>query len=337
MTRPETHLLSHSDIVDVLDFERAIDAVARVMEAHGRSEVVPPDLLHADVPNGEFHIKTGGIVHAGGKGLFGLKANGGFFGNHARNLPTIVGVIYLADAETGCPLVVMDSVEVSRVRTGAATAVAARHLARPDSRVLTVVGTGTQARTQIEALRHVLPIDRVRLVGRDLSRTRTLAKTYADALSVDIEPMASVTTALQGADVLVTCTPARGPLVSLSDVHPGLFIAAVGADSPGKQELAAELVAHCTAVADVHAQCIEVGELQHPIRAGLMRPEDVHAEIGAVLCGRRPGRTSDDEITLYDSTGTALQDVAVGFEVFELARERGLGQSVQLGPRDETP
>ena len=331
MTRPETCILTHSEISSVLDMDLAIDAVERVMAAHGRGSVIAPNLLHADVPRGEFHIKTGGVLHDGDAGVFGLKANGGFFGNSDLGLPNIVGVIYLADAETGCPLAVLDSVEISRVRTGAASAVAAKHLARPESSVMAVVGTGTQARTQIEAIRHVLPITRVQLVGRSSERTRERAAAFALALGLEVLPCATVTDALKGADVLVTATPARGPLVTLDDVPPGLFIAAVGADSPGKQELTAELTAHCTAVADVARQCVAVGELQHPIREGLMTADMVHAEIGAILCGQRPGRTSDDEITLYDSTGTALQDVAVGFEVMTAARAAGLGQAVQLG------
>lgn len=331
MTRPETCILSHSDITSVLDFDLAIDAVERVMRAHGLNNVIEPNLLHADVPRGEFHIKTGGVLHEGNGGIFGLKVNGGFFGNAESGLPNIVGVIYLADAETGCPLAILDSVEISRVRTGAATAVAARHLARPDSRILTVVGTGIQARTQIEALRHVLPIERVQLVGRTPDRTRQQATALEETLGLPVIAYSSVPQALAGADVLVTCTPARGPLVSLDDIHPGLFIAAVGADSPGKQELTAELTAHCKVVADIQRQCVEVGELQHPIRQGLMSANDIDAELGDVLCGRRAGRTTESEVTLYDSTGTALQDVAVGFDVFTAAKELGLGRTVPLG------
>jgi ornithine cyclodeaminase/alanine dehydrogenase len=331
MTRPELCILNHSQIASILTFEGAIDAVQRVMMAHGRGEVVPPNLLHADVPQGEFHIKTGGVLHPAGAEVFGLKANGGFFGNQEQGLPNIVGVIYLADAQTGCPVAVLDSVEISRVRTGAATAVAARHLARPESEVVTVVGTGTQARTQIEALTHVLPIRRARLVGRDLSRTKARAALFEESLGIPVEGYASVTDAMKGADVLVTCTPARRPMVSLSDVPAGTFIAAVGADSPGKQELATELVAQCTVVADVLHQCVHVGELQHPIEAGLLTAEQVHGELGGVLCGMASGRTCEEEITLFDSTGTALQDVAVGSEVLRRALEAGVGIRVDLG------
>ena len=328
--RPETIILSNEEIRGVLTLDVAIDAVTKVMKAHGRGEVIRPDLLHADAPRGEFHIKTGGVLSAQGDGgVFGLKANGGFFENGARGLPNIVGVIYLADAETGCPLAVLDSVEISRVRTGAATAVAARVLARQDSEVLTVVGTGTQARTQIEALMAVLPIKKVRLVGRDRDRTVERAALFERLLGVAVAPYRSVDVAARDSDVVVTCTPSRAPL--LGDVSPGTFIAAVGADSPGKQELDPQLVLRCTAVADVHDQCVRVGELQHAIGQGLMSAQDVHAEIGSVLTEGAVGRTREDEITLYDSTGTALQDVALGHVIYQQAVASGIGLRVQLG------
>ena len=175
MSRPETVILSHAQIASVLTFDAAIEAVQNVMKAHGHGNVVEPALLHANVPRGEFHIKTGGVLRGGGEGVFGLKANGGFFNNRDLGLPNIVGLIALSDAKTGAPLAILDSVEISRVRTGAATAVAAKHLARPESETLTVVGTGTQARTQIEALLKVLPLKRVRLIGRDFARTQQRA------------------------------------------------------------------------------------------------------------------------------------------------------------------
>ena len=331
LNRPETLLLSHEQIVSILTFDVAIDAVRRVMQAHGEGAVIEPNLLHADAPRGEFHIKTGGILDGEDGGVFGLKANGGFFQNRRLGLPNIIGLIVLADARTGAPVAVLDSVEISRVRTGAATAVAALHLARPESETVTVIGTGTQAGTQIEALCHVLPIRQARLVGRDIARTRERAALLESRLDIEVVPMSSAEDALLGSDVLVTCTPAQEALVSASEVPEGLFIAAVGADSPGKQELDPQLVAQHTTVADILSQCIHVGELQHPIRAGLIGADDVHAELGQILCGARPGRTREEEITIYDSTGTALQDVAVGAMVYEEALRRAIGESMQFG------
>lgn len=331
MKRPETTLLTHSEIASLVTFEGAIEAVEDVMKAHGRGQVIAPDLLHANSPQGEFHIKTGGVLKADGTGVFGLKANGGFFGNRALGLPNIVGVIYLAESQTGCPLAVLDSVEISRVRTGAATAVAARRLARPESERVALVGTGTQAKTQLEALLHVLPLKRAHLVGRDFARTQERAAAIEKELQVEVHAFRSPQEALRGADVLVTATPSKAPLVATKDIPPGLFIAAVGADSPGKQELPPELLAQATVVADVLSQCIRVGELQHAIRAGLLTPERVHGELGAVLIGKVPGRTHEEEVTVYDSTGTALQDVALASALYQKAKAAGIGTSLNFG------
>lgn len=334
MNRPDLLILSHSEIVSVLSMPIAIEAVRAVMLAHGQGQVIAPNLLHADVPRGEFHIKTGGVLGTGGpggEGVFGLKANGGFFNNGALGLPNIVGLISLADAKTGVPLAVLDSVEISRVRTGAATAVAAQCLARPDSAVVTVIGSGTQARTQIEALAQVLPLKRVQLVGRNPERAAACAKAIEETCELPVTVFSEPNEPIGLSDVVVTSTTARQPLFAASAVRPGTFIAAVGADSPGKQELDPALVAASKVVADVHGQSTRVGELQHPIGLGLMTAEQVHGELGQLLCGLRPGRTDDYEVTIYDSTGTALQDVAVGLVVYEQALERGFGRSVQLG------
>ena len=265
MNRPETLILKHSDISNVLTLPVAIQAVRQVMSAHGRAQVIAPDLVHADVPRGEFHIKTGGVLGGfgpGGEGVFGLKANGGFFGNQLLGLPNIIGLITLADAKTGAPLAVLDSVEISRVRTGAATAVAAEHLARPDSAVVTVVGAGTQARTQIEALAAVLPLEEVRVVARNAERASACARAIESRCGISVTVMSDADAAIASSDVVVTCTSAQHRYSQAASVKPGTFIAAVGADSPGKQELEPELVASSTVIADVHRLTVRVEELQ---------------------------------------------------------------------------
>jgi alanine dehydrogenase len=194
-----------------------------------------------------------------------------------------------------------------------------------------VLGAGTQARTQIQSLAAVLPLQQVRVVGRNPSRAAECAQAIRETCGLSVEVVSDAAAAISSSDVVVTCTSATQALFSAAAVRPGTFIAAVGADSPGKQELDPALVAASTVVADVHSQSIRVGELQHAIGAGLMTADQVHAEIGQVLCGDRPGRSHDAEVTIYDSTGTALQDVAVGLVVYEQALKSGLGISIQLG------
>ena len=263
-----------------------------------RGRTLGPGVLAVPAEGGGFHVKAAGLV--GERSYFAAKTNANFPDNARRyGLPTIQGTVVLADARTGELLAVMDSGSVTALRTGAATAVAAKFLARHDARSATIVGCGVAARAQAN-------------------------------LGIRVEAGKDLRSALRGSDVCVTCTPSRRPFVSRDDVAAGTFIAAVGADHRGKQELEPTLVASSTLVVDVLEQCAEIGELQHVLAARLMTREQVHAELADVVTGRRPGRTQDDEITIFDSSGTALQDVAAAVVVYEHARATGRGTDVTL-------
>jgi ornithine cyclodeaminase/alanine dehydrogenase-like protein (mu-crystallin family) len=224
----------------------------------------------------------------------------------------------------------MDAGSITALRTAAATAVAARRLARPASRVATIVGCGVQGELQIAALATVLPLERLWVHDLDRSRADAFAARAATTLGVRADVAKDLPEAVGQSDVCVTCTPSRTPLLFRTDAPAGLFIAAVGADAHGKQELEPALVAASTLVVDVLEQCAEIGELQHALAAGLLRREDVHAELADVVTGRRAGRTRDDEITIFDSSGTALEDVAAAAVVYEKARATGRGTEVRL-------
>jgi ornithine cyclodeaminase/alanine dehydrogenase-like protein (mu-crystallin family) len=176
----------------------------------------------------------------------------------------------------------------------------------------------------------VLPLERAWVLDTDLARAEGLATRARVNLGLRVSIATDLRAALRGSDVCVTCTPSRRPLVFRSDVAAGTFVAAVGADSQGKQELEPTLLASSTLVVDILTQCAEIGELQHALAAGLMTQADVHAELADVLTGRRPGRTRDDEITIFDSSGTALQDVAAAIAVYDQALARGHGTEVRL-------
>jgi ornithine cyclodeaminase/alanine dehydrogenase-like protein (mu-crystallin family) len=208
--------------------------------------------------------------------------------------------------------------------------VAAKHLARTGSRAATVVGCGVQGEIQLAAIAAVLPLERAWVLDTDLARAEGLATRARVNLGLRVSIATDLRAALRGSDVCVTCTPSRRPLVFRSDVAAGTFVAAVGADSQGKQELEPTLLASSTLVVDILTQCAEIGELQHALAAGLMTQADVHAELADVLTGRRPGRTRDDEITIFDSSGTALQDVAAAIAVYDQALARGHGTEVSL-------
>lgn len=324
-----TLLFTRTDVRRLLDLDACIAAVEAAFRAHAAGATIPPGVLGSHVEGGGFHVKTAGLLGASPR--YAAKINANFPGNSARHgLPTIQGVAALYDASDGRLLALMDSGELTALRTAAATAVAARHLARPDSTTVAMLGCGMQGRFQLQALRRVLPLRRVLAWDLDpQASARFAAEMAAEALSVTA--VASPQEAVRSADVLVTCTPARAPIVSRADVAPGTFVAGVGADSEDKSELAPDLLAGATVVTDVRAQCALIGDLHHAIAAGAMRLEDVHAELAEVVSGRRPGRTSADEVMVFDSTGTALEDVAAAAVVYQRGMEQAAGLVVRLG------
>ena len=322
---PDTLLLSRRDVADLLPLEECVAAVEDAFRMHARGETLPPAILGVAAPNGGFHVKAAGL-RLRGRGYFAAKTNANFPANPARNgRPTIQGIVLLFDADDGSPLAALDSIEITLLRTAAATGAAAKRLARPDSRVATVCGCGEQGRVQLDAIALALPLERVHVFDADPERARAFAAESRRRHSFAVAATDDLPSALRESDVVVTCTPARGPLFAAGDVRRGTFVAAVGADSHGKQELDPRLLERAKVVVDSLDQCAEIGELQHAIAAGLLSREDVHAELADVLADRKPGRTSADEVTLFDSTGTALEDVAAAAAVYEKAMAAGRG------------
>jgi alanine dehydrogenase len=322
-------ILSRRDVMDLLTLRDCIDAVERAFRLHVEGRSLGPGVLAVHAADGGFHIKAAGLI--GDRSYFAAKTNANFPDNPQRfGLPTIQGTVVLADASTGQPLAIMESASVTALRTGAATAVAAKFLARPDARTATIVGCGVQGEMQLAAIAAVLPLQRAWVLDVDQARAESLATRSSASLGLPVEACKDLHDAFRASDVCVTCTPARRAYVTATDVTPGTFIAAVGADSPAKQELEPALMASSTVVVDVLDQCAEIGELHHVLAAGLMTREQVHAELGDVVAGRRPGRTRREEITIFDSSGTALQDVAAAIVVYEKARAAGRGTEVKL-------
>ena len=319
---PRTLLLSRADIAALMspaDYLAAVESGFRSARTGGAS--APPP-MHIPGVGGGFHAK--GASLANGRKRVALKLNGNFPGNPAKGLPTIQGVILLCDAENGAVLALLDSIEITLRRTAAATALAARHLARPDAATLTVIGCGAQARPQVEALAEVLRFERGFVFDIDPDKAAALAAELGRALDIRFDATPSLREATRASGVIVTCTTSRTPFLGIDDVAPGTFIAAVGADNPEKSEIAPALMARAKVVCDSLDQCLTMGDLHHATQAGLMTSDQVHAELGDVVAGIRPGRTGE-EIAIFDSTGTALQDVAAAAAVYGRAVERGEG------------
>jgi len=324
-----TLVLSRTDVLDLLSLPDCIDAVESAFRLHAEGRTLGPGVLSVHASGGGFHIKAAGMI--GERSYFAAKTNGNFSDNPRQwGLPTIQGTIVLADAANGTPLAVMDSGSVTALRTGAATAVAAKFLARPDARTATIVGCGVQGEVQLAAITTILPLRRIMLVDIDHARAEELARRVAAKHGVRLEPTKNLRDALRDSDVCVTCTTSRRAFLEAEDISPGTFIAAVGADNPEKQELEPSLLASATLVVDVLHQCAEIGELHHALAAGVLTLERVHAELADVVVGRRPARTRPDEITIFDSSGIALQDVAAAVAVYEKARAAGRGTAVNL-------
>jgi ornithine cyclodeaminase/alanine dehydrogenase-like protein (mu-crystallin family) len=301
--------LSRADVASLLDLDDCIAAVERAFAMLGRGELPPPAIAGVHAAGGAFHIKA---AIAGGR--FAAKINANFF----EAMPRIKGIVMLADASDGTPLAIMDSIEITILRTGAATAVAAKFLARDDARTALICGCGLQGRIQAKALARVRPIERFFALDADASRARAFARDVGAEVVDEVVP----------ADVVVTCTPSRAAF--LRDVAPGTFVAAVGADSEEKSEIAPSLLASSKVVTDVTEQCAAIGDLHHAIAAGAMTRGGVYAELGEIVAGRKPGREREDEVIVFDSTGMALQDVAAASIVYDRAVARGAGVRVAL-------
>jgi len=322
-----TLILSRGDLAALAgpaDYLQAAETAFLALAA-GTARSPPP--LAIPAPEGAFHGKA--AILEGERPYVALKLNGNFPANPERHgLPTIQGALILCDGATGAVLAVMDSGEITLRRTAAATALAARRLARPESGTLLICGCGLQAGAHLQALRELFPLRRCHAWDRDEAKALAFARRAA-ASGLETVPVRDLDDWV-GADIVVACTTARSPYLGLRTVRPGTFVAAVGADSPDKSEIVPELSARATFVADVLAQCAVMGDLHHALRAGAMDEAGVHAELHEIVSGRKPGRSREEEITLFDSTGTGVQDVAAAALLFERARERPGLRRVEL-------
>jgi len=330
LTSPSTLVLTRRDIAQLMSFDDYVTAVEEAFRLHAAGQTHLPDVVHLQGQDGGLHVKAAGLhlpqTHVA------VKLNSNFTHNTERfGLPTIQGAILLCDARTGTLLAVMDSIEITISRTGAATALAARHLAKPDSTVATICGCGSQGRIQLIALKHMLPLERVYAFDSHPEAAHAFAAQMTQELGIDVTVPATLREGTAASDVIATCTPSRQPILYKADVSPGAFVAAVGADSPEKQELDPRLLSSSTIVVDILEQCAAMGELHHALEGGIVSRASVHAELGEILAGMKPGRRSPDEIVVFDATGTAIQDVASAVAVYERAIEQGVGLRCSLG------
>jgi ectoine utilization protein EutC len=303
---------SEENIRAVVTVPDAIRAVREAFRADGLGQTTVPSAINLSIPGtrGEFHVKT---AHVEGMPYIAVKVASGFYDNPAHGLPTGSGLMMVFDAATGMPAgLLLDNGYLTDVRTGAAGAVAAEVLAREHIDRVGVIGSGMQARYQIRCLREVRSFRHVVVWSIDPAGLDMYNRELRDQLGLEVVVASGPEQVVGSADLVITATPSRAPIVSAAWLRPGLHVTALGADGPGKQELAPE----CLTTADLFvcdrvSQCARIGELQHALAAGLIREKQVHAELGQVVAGKKAGRTSDRQITICDLTGVGFQDTAI--------------------------
>lgn len=320
-------ILTEADLrrVIILDGD-AVSCVEGAFHALAARTVAMPPILRLDIPEhrGEVDVKTAYVPGLDG---FAIKISPGFFDNPKIGLPSTNGMMVLLSAKTGLvQALLLDNGYLTDVRTAAAGAVAAKHLSRPDASVAAIFGAGMQARLQLQALTLVRPIRKARIWARDAAKAEKLALDLAGTLNIGVIAAADPQMAVAGADIVVTTTPSEKPILKAEWLEPGQHVTAMGSDAEHKNEIEPAALAQADLyVADRLAQTRRLGELHHAIEAGLVRPDAEFPELGQIVAGLRPGRTSASQITIADLTGTGIQDTAIATLAFARAGFAGAG------------
>ena len=321
----KTLLLSIKDVKEALSMKEVIGAVEKGYIAYNAGKVQQPDIVSMEMPeyNGETDIKS---CYNELNEMISVKIASGFYDNGKSNdLPTMIGTILLLDGKNGAPLCVMDGSLITGIRTGAAGAISSKLLARKNSKVVAVFGAGGQARMQIIGLCQVMKIDEVRVYSEYKEELPRYKADIEENTKVKVIICDTPEETMRGADIAISTTPSKKYLVDKSLIKPGMHIVAVGADMAGKNEWDPEIFRGAKIINDSIAQCISRGETRNAIIAGVIKETDIYAEIGQLLAGEKPLRESEDEITIFDTTGMGIQDNVTAVKVYETAKEKGLG------------
>ena len=320
--------LAQEEVKSVMDMSPVMQVVEQAFrqQGFGRVQMPPKSYLYYTAYNGDLRTMPAYLEE---ENITGVKIVNVHPGNPARGLPTVMALIVLISPETGAPIAVMDGTYLTDVRTGAAGGIAAKYLARKDSKVIGLVGAGNQAKTQLEALCEIFEPGLVRVTSRTKESSEQLIREMAGITPCEIHYEDSIEKVCD-CDILVTATPTRKPIVKAQWIKEGTHINAIGADAIGKEELDPELLIRSKIIVDDMVQALHSGEVNVPLSKHYISENDIHAQLGEVIVGLKPGRTSEEEITIFDSTGLAIQDVASAHLVYERAVSNGLGMKVKM-------
>ena len=322
----ESLLLGPDDVEESVDVSTLVAAVEGAFGAYARGDVQMPAKSYIDLPqyDGDFrsmpaYVETEDWEAAGVKWVNSHAEN-----PDRHNLPTVMGTMIYSDPETALPLALLDGTSLTRLRTGAAAAVATRYFARDDATSLGLVGAGIQSYAQLEAIAVVRDIERVVISDRSDEAIAEFKRRYGETYAVEEGTIEEAATC----DIVSTTTPVRKPIVDR--VGEQTHVNAMGADAKGKQELNPDILLNAKLVIDDYKQCTHSGEINVPWSERLLDDSNIHAELGDVVTGEAAGRTPEDGVTVFDSTGLAIQDVAAAHAVYERATESGRGTAFPL-------
>lgn len=322
----KTLLLKKEEVRTLISMKEVIGAVEEAYKAFNSDQVVQPGYIGIDLPSprGEIDFKLG---YCRSNEMISMKASsGGFVDNPtAHGVPNGMGTVLLFDARSCALACVMDGSLLTGLRTGAAGAVSVKLLARKNARRIASIGTGNQARMQIRAIREVMTIGEIHAWDSHPDALRKYKADVESEFGIPVVTAGSKKDAVEQADILVTTTRGKGSLVEAGWVRPGTHIVAIGTDQRGKQELDPEIFRNAKIVNDSIEQCIEKGETWHPLDKNVIGRDDIHAEIGEILLERKAGRENDEEVTIFDSTGMAIQDNTTATRIYRKALETGVG------------
>ncbi len=328
MRDKRTLILTGSQARKLIAMPDVLKAVERAFALHGRgmAQMPPKMYLHLDEHKGDFRAMPSYIK---GMEACGIKWVNVHTRNRRLGLPTVMALFILSDPATGFPLCVMDATAITSYRTGAAGGIAAKCLARKGASVIGLVGAGVQAKTQLEAIKEFFNIRTVRVWDYKKEQVSRFMKA-AGSFGLDIKAAGTVRDCVKDADIVVTTTPVRRPLVKSAWIKNGTHINAIGADAKGKEELEAALVKRSKIVVDERAQAYHSGEINVPLSKGIITTKDVYGTLGEIVAGKKKGRTSRTEVTIFDSTGLAIQDVTVAHLLYRKALKKGVGKRLEL-------
>ena len=329
MAPTETLLLTRKEVAELLTIEECIVAIENAFKLYSTGKAPAPGVLGIHSQDGGFHTKAG--ILSLKKNYFVSKTNANFPANVQKNgLPSIQGIITVCDADNGRFLALMDGIEITILRTGAATAVATNYLARTDAKTISICGCGNQGRVSLKAVMNVRRLEKAFAYDINEQIAIQFAEELSKELNISIQAVGDLKEAIHQSDICVTCTPSKKSFLYPEYLTPGIFIAAVGADNESKQELDPIILSSSKLVTDITSQCASMGELHHALQIGVMKQSDVYAELGQIISGEKNGRVSDKEIIVFDSTGTALQDIAAAAIVYEKALTNKIGTTLNF-------